>query len=897
MRSVTWRLTEWYLARHLTRPQVDAALGDLAEDFAARQRTQGQRRAALWLVREAASLVTAYRSRIARDHWYSRRTIMGETWVADARLAIKRLRKRPGGTLAAVFALGCSIAAAGVTSAVVSAVIVSPLPVESPERLMLVAQRYLNTDGRRPQTFLNRTFTTFLYPDFLAVRESGIFESVSGSGARRLLVVDPANAAHVERLIRFASHEYLSVLGIRVEFGRWFGPADDRRGAPLTAVLSHAYWRVALNSDPEVIGQTILVSGVHASVIGVMRPEFRGLNLSESPDLFLPLHSIAEVDTMSNPFFEADTRGSPASWIEIVGRLRSDAAADTTRSHLTQTVLAREAQTSAIELIPIVEAAVPESARLDMRQFVHFLSATVAVMLLVGAGTVGMLLLVRTESRRDELAICLALGGRRCHLARGVAVEATILALCGSALAVPVAAWLITGLTRFTLPGGIEAGRVVERLDATTMLVIAASGTTAALVLALVAGVLGLSSSTPTAARIHPGGTRRITSRHARTVFVAAQVGLSLVLLTGATLLVRSLVTALNINPELDSQRLLTATVVLGPHGYSGERARLFFDELLHRLEASPHIEAVAVIHRVSSMGAGGRIYVDRSPMTFPSETWLTAADDSFFAIAHGPVVEGRSLTRADAAGSPDVAVVSESLARAIAGNGSVVGKRIGGFALVPEEAEIVGVVPDVITSLADMQPLTIYYSPRQLQSVQGATVTARTSPDTAAAMQAIATAISDMDPRVSPTRMMTLEDQLRRQMGAQDLGAFVLGGLGAVATLLTLLGAYVVADSMSASRRREFTIRRALGASRAQLGAAVVTDSARLIGIGILAGLLLAWLGAGTIRAFLFRVEPLDPTVLLAVSGAILLIALLVSLRPAMESARVDVTSLLRDE
>jgi ABC-type antimicrobial peptide transport system permease subunit len=172
-----------------------------------------------------------------------------------------------------------------------------------------------------------------------------------------------------------------------------------------------------------------------------------------------------------------------------------------------------------------------------------------------------------------------------------------------------------------------------------------------------------------------------------------------------------------------------------------------------------------------------------------------------------------------------------------------------------------------------------------------------RTAGDPAIAIRETLSIVRNLDPLVTPAPMQTIEETLGREMSAQRLGAYVLGALGGIAALLTVLGAYVLAESMAAARRREFSIRRALGATRARLSALVLAETVRLVGLGLLVGLVLAWMAAGTIGAFLFRVEPLDPVVLLSVSGAILVLSLLVSARAAVEAGRVDLTSLLKDE
>jgi putative ABC transport system permease protein len=497
--------------------------------------------------------------------------------------------------------------------------------------------------------------------------------------------------------------------------------------------------------------------------------------------------------------------------------------------------------------------------------------------------------------------MCLALGASRLGLARGIVIEGAIIAVCGVMLAVPVGYWAFQSLSGFLLPGRVDLSQIGLTLDEAALAAMLLAGMTATLLMSLVAALFGLTPNVATALRARAGGTSRLTGRRLRAAIVAGQVAVALVLLTGAGVFARSLASALSLNPGFDAERILTASVSLRPHGYTNDRATRFFEEVVERTGGAPAIDAVSLTRSEGGMTPAGKIVIDGVPRQLPTTVAYRAVDDRYFAAMGMRLLKGRAFQPGDSAARPPVVIVSQSLAREIARGGDPIGRRItetsSKMGQDPQVAEVIGVVPDVITNVADTSPLVIYYSLRQRDPLPHATFVLRTNGNAAAAAQAAAASIRSLDPLVTPAPMLTIAEQLRRQMSAQDLGTFVLGGLGIIATLLTLLGAYVVADSMSASRRREFTIRRALGASRVQLAAAVLIDTARLVGIGILVGLLLAWLGAGTIRTFLFRVEPLDPTVLLSVSGAILLIALLVSLRPAMESARVDVTSMLRDE
>jgi ABC-type antimicrobial peptide transport system permease subunit len=214
-----------------------------------------------------------------------------------------------------------------------------------------------------------------------------------------------------------------------------------------------------------------------------------------------------------------------------------------------------------------------------------------------------------------------------------------------------------------------------------------------------------------------------------------------------------------------------------------------------------------------------------------------------------------------------------------------------------PAVAEIVGVVPDVISNVNTTAPLVKYYSLAQREPAAYRTVVVRAAGDPSAAVRDTMAAIRELDSQVTAAAMLTLDEQIGRQMNPQRFGIYVLGALGGIALLLTVLGTYVLAASMASMRKREMSIRASLGASRAALGGLILGETARLIGAGLIAGLLAAWLGANTIRALLYRIEPLDAVTLAATCGVILGFGLIVSLRPALDAARVDFTRMLREE
>jgi putative ABC transport system permease protein len=385
-----------------------------------------------------------------------------------------------------------------------------------------------------------------------------------------------------------------------------------------------------------------------------------------------------------------------------------------------------------------------------------------------------------------------------------------------------------------------------------------------------------------------------MTRRRTRAALVTAQVAVAMLLVAGAGLFARSLAAALSLNADLDMSRIVTGGVYLVPYGYDVPRANVFFDEVQARLRTNPAVRSVA--YSVFQGAMGGRLVVDAVPRQFPSAVWFTAVDDSYFRTMGLRMRAGRDFSDGDRPGSPMVTIVSESFGRQLA-DGNPIGHRVTMPGQPPDVMEVVGVVGDVVGRISVLQPLDMYFPVRQTVPSLDRTLVVRAAGDARAARREIMGAIKAADPAVAPSPLVTLEDRIGDQMAAQRFGAVVLGTLGGIAVLLTILGTYVLGESMAVMRMREMGIRAALGATRRQLGAIVMAETLRLVGLGLAVGLALAWLAASTIRAFLFQVTPFDPVTLIAVASLILTLALLVSVRPALRAARVDLGSVLKEQ
>jgi len=822
----------------------------------------------------------------------------------DVRMAVRRLRKHPAASLAAVATLALAIGAAAAAWSLLSAVLLRPLPVVGADRLMVVG-------WREPRA--SRVSDSHIYPLYPLVRDSGIFAGVAAGGMASLLVGSGERPGRAD--VYFASHDFFPILGVRLALGRSFTPGDDRRGAPLVALLSDRYWRRAFDSDPRVPGRILTVASKRVTIIGVVARGFRGLDLSRAPDFYMPLHTVADVgDATTNYFAEpiAEKMSSPTAWITMVGRLQPGTSTAEATARVGALVEREGSRTAggvkppanavpAGVLTPINTAAIPAAGRAGAARFSRLLAITVGLLLLIGCAAVGMLLLIRTEARREEFAVALALGASRARLARGIVLEGALLACAGGVLGLPVSHWLFNGVRTFELPGGIAIELLELSLGTRVPLAAAACAMAATLVISVIAARLGCAADIAGALHAGSAATRPATGRRTRTFLVASQVAVAMVLLAGAGLFARSVVAALRINPGFDTARIVSAPLSLRPYGYTPERAAAFFAGVLDRLRPDPAVQSAALTMPQGGMSPAGKLIVDGEPRQFPSTVWFSAIDQRYFATIGVKVAEGRDFSDADREGTTRVAIVSASFGRLLARAGTALGRRItmphSRPGQPPDVLEVVGVVPDLITNVSVLEPLAIYWPAAQTPPGTFGTLVLRAATDANAVRRQATSAIRVLDRSVTPSPMLTIEERLADQMAPQRFGALVMGALGFIAIVLTVLAAYVLAESMAASRRRELGIRAALGARRWRLGGLVVAQTARLVGIGLMVGLGLAWAGASTIRAFLFGVEPLDPPTLVGVGALILVSTVAVALKPAVRAAQVDLVRVLREE
>ena len=804
----------------------------------------------------------------------------------DLAYAVRVLRGAPGFTLVAVLSLALGIGANTAIFALVDSVVLRPLPG------IARAGELVEVDGN-----------SISYPALLAMREqSGALADVAGYRTRQMSVATGADATL--RPVGIVSGNYFPMLGARAALGRTFLPDEDRRGVRTpVAVLGHGAWQRLFAGDSAIVGRTVRLNGQPFTVVGVMDAAFRGTRIGNAPDLWIPIN--AWPLTAVGEFARLDIDDAGWGWMQAVGRLRPGATVATTQARLRAFGATLDATAPAIaeslgeiELAPARATAVQlGSSGPTASQFVLLLAGTVGVALLIACANVASLLLARASRRRREISVRLALGAGRGRLVRQLLTESLVVALLGAlaGLAVAIAAGRL--LQRLALPGGLapEAG-LTWRMFGVSLLLAVASALLFGLVPALQASRPELVTSLKDV-----GGAVRGARARLRSALVIAQLALSLLLLAGTGLFVRSLQAALAVDTGYDVERLASATLNLSLQRYDTTRARVFYGALRERLLATPGVEAVS-ISLTAPLVWGGDAFGFQLPargadtarrVTLPA----AMVDDAFFRTTGLPIVRGRGLVAADVTGPPQALVVNETMARRFWPGGDALGQSVGfGGTLLT----VVGIARDARYETLGEEPMPYAYLPLESANPRYhdyMAVLVRTSGDPEALVPLLRASIRALDGAVPVLGADTYERGLGQQLVMQRVAATVLGLFGALTLVLASVGIYGVMAYLVAQRTREIGIRVALGASRRRVLGLVLGRSVVLVAAGLALGAALALLAAGAVTDFLFGIGGADPV---ALGGAALVlgaVALLASWVPARRATRIEPTVALKAE
>jgi predicted permease len=813
----------------------------------------------------------------------------------DVTYAVRQLRRSPGFALAAVITLALGIGANATMFGVIDRLLLRPpAHVVDPARVMYLS--YVRTfDGRTDDQ------EAFSYPLYRDLRETRAFEHVAAYSRTSLALGRGPDARRV-RAMRVSAN-YFMTLGVRPALGRLFVAEDDGNPvAPTVAVLGYGFWQSHFGGDAGVLGRSLPLGDGRYTIIGVAPERFVGLGQS-AVDLWIPLTAGVDAEDLVNW-----NKGRQAFWLRVIGRLRPGVTPAAARADASATLRAGDERagvspTWIAERNPRIAliSALPRRARAnDPDAKVSLLLGAVSLLvLLLACANVANLLLARGIRRRREIAVRLALGIGRRRLLRLLVLESLVLAALGGVAAVVVAKWG-GELVRRVLFAGIDwvDSPVDARVLAYTALAALATGLLAGLAPALQASNPELTGALKEGAR-----EGRVHRSRGRRALLLVQAALTVVLLVGTGLFVRSLrrIEALPLGMDVD--RVLVATVSLSGTSYKPAEIRDIYRRLEEAARAMPGVRSAAIGTSLpfstawsEEVRVPGR---DSLPLTKSGGPYFNAVSPDFFDAIGTRVLRGRGFTAADRGGRQRVAVVNETLARLWWPNESPLGKcmKVGGDTMPC--AEIVGVVENarrfqVLEDESVQFFIPIEHAPSDLRP--GA-LFVRPTGDPAALLGPLRRVLQSAVPNLPYVSVEPFRDQVSPQTRSWRLGATMFGAFGLLALVLAAVGLYGVLAYDVNQRMHEMGVRVALGAQGRDVSRLVVGEGLRIVVLGGAMGFGIAVAAGRFVKPLLFQTSPQEPAVFVVVGVVVLVVALLATVIPAWRAGRVDPVVALRVE
>jgi putative ABC transport system permease protein len=814
-----------------------------------------------------------------------------EDLVRDVRYGIRTLHASPGFTTVAVLSLALGIGANTAIFSLVNALMLRSVPVADPQQLVEI--------GRITQYGRGGSFS---YPIYQRLRDgNAVF---SGTLAISNSTIRTTGGAEDLPIGRFVSGNFFDVLGISPQFGRLLRTDDDRAdGEPTVAVIGYGFWQRAFGGTPDAIGRSITIEAVPFTIVGVLPPAFEGLHGGRRVDFLIPFASEPRVRKQS--WLDK----GDFNWVSIVGRLKPDTSLATAQANLDPLFAAFLDNFAATLRDPDDQARMRshrltlESARAELshlrRQFsqpVLLLMAAVTLVLLIACANVVNLLLSRGVTRQREISLRLAIGAGPGRVVRQLLTESALLGIMGGTLGLLVAAWGTPPLIATIAEGDRELF-----LDVAPDACVLAFTAIVSLGAALIAGAApALRAARTTISSSIQGDARvlhisRTSTRWSRSL-IAAQVALSLLLLTGASLIMASLRNLRTLDAGFDRDRVLFVGVNPAKAGYAGDRLVQYYRQLLDRVRSVPGVSTASLsfIAPVSGGGVDLPLAVEGRTGEPRAAVYVHSVVEDYFATLGTRLVLGRDFNRTDGRGSAPVAVINEALAQRYFHSESPIGRRVqlGAGAGV----EIIGVVANAkYLTLREPGHPTIYVHALQNREIGALMVTVRTAGDPMAFAQAVRSAAQALATEVPVGRAETLSAQVNRSLVNERLVARLLGAFAALALLLASVGLYGVLGYAVARRTNEIGIRLALGAARRTVLWSVLRESWRMVAVGAVAGVLASLWLTRSLSSLLYGIEPTDPLIIAGAMLCLFVVALIAALLPAWRAARVDPVVALR--
>jgi len=800
--------------------------------------------------------------------------------LQDLKYAVRTLGKNPGFTFVILAVLALGIGANTAIFSIVYAVMLRPLPYPQAERLVMVWEDYQKRGGPQrewtnPANFAdwraqNTSFSEMFFLNDWNPTLTGDAEPELVSGS-------------------LVSQGMFATLGVQPALGRAFSEVEDKPKGERVLVLSDGYWKRRFGGDRQILGRSLLLSGNAYTVIGIMPPGFR-----------FPI--IPNADVWAPAQLAADSRGN--AFLRVIARLKPGVSIGQASSEM-NTIAGRleqqypETNKGTGVFLANLQADMAGPARLALL----LLLSAVGLVLLIACANVANLLMARASARQKEIAVRRALGASRGRLVRQLLTESLLLSFAGGVLGILLAVWL-SGILAAAAPDGL-AQAYSFTMDANILLFTA--------LVSLVTGVLfGIAPALQATRREVQGvlqeGSRGSSGAHdrMRRALVVCEVALSLVLLTGAGLLLKSFYLVLQQNPGFNPQHVMALSINLPQTKYAeAPQATAMYREILQAVRALPGVTSAGAVNNLPLSGNNSdtTFFVEgqsESSADYKHRAWYTPITTGYLETMQIPLRRGRGFSERDDAQAGRVILINETMARQFFPGADPIGKRIG-FGQRPSAEtkwrEIVGVVGNVRFFGLEQEEDPAIYFPHAQVAARRMNVVVRSTGDAVALGAALRSTVWGLDRDLAIPQMQTLEEVISLSVASRKFSLFLVGAFAALALLLAAVGLYGLMSFAVTQRTREIGIRMALGAQPGEMRALVLKQGMVLAGIGAGLGLLLALALGRSLETLLFGIRPNDPATFVAVAVALAAVAALACYIPARRATRVDPMVALRYE
>jgi predicted permease len=810
-----------------------------------------------------------------------RKNMVADLWQ-DLRYALRMLAKNPGFTAVAIIALALGIGANTAIFSVVNTVLLRPLPYKDPDRLMFVFE-----DSSK-HGFPRDTPTVANFIDWRD--QNRVFESmaaIAGASLNLTGVGDPERIAGYR-----VSASLFPMLGVSPQLGRWFTPDEDQAGANRVVMMSHSLWQRSFGGDPNIVGKALTLNGRSVTVVGVMPADFRFY--IQEDELWVPI-----------AFTPEEQKNRSSHYLDVVARLKPGVALPQAQAEMS-TIAARlqqqypETNTNVgSEVVPMHEQMVG-----DVKRPLLILLGAVGLVLLIACVNVANLLLARAAVRQREIALRVALGASRWRLIRQFLTESVLLGALGGLVGLLLA---LAGLKLLTvvIPPNIPQIKNVAidpRVLGFTILISLLTG----LIFGLAPAIQ--SSSFSPNETLKEGGRDPVAGRgnRIRGGLIVAEVAISLVLLIGAGLLINSFLRLRNVDPGFRSDHLLTMRVFLPQTKYAQPAQRAaFYTEVIRRLETVPGVKSSAVTTNLPlyKQGNSTNISIEGRPEPPPSQEpiiTVRVVSPKYLETMGIPLLSGRQLTDQDGEKTPNVTVISETMARRYWPGENAIGKRISfGQAEKDEDwIQIVGIAGDVrqYDLITEMKP-QMYVSYQQEGFFMPRDLVVKTDVDPLSLAATVRKTIWEVDKDQPVSNIRTMDQIAAESVARQRFSMLLFAIFAGVALLLAAVGIYGVMSYSVAQRRGEFGIRMALGAQKRDVLKLTIGKALKLVVLGVVFGLAGAFALTRLMASLLFGIGATDPITFAAISLVLVGVGVLASYIPARRATKVDPIVALRYE